>query len=133
MELLSVSVSLSKCQTLSFPKPKAPQIHELPLNIRLPNKTNHFSLSSSSSPCCNWSITRVAAAITYPSFNPSTTQNRHWMVLMDTPPQGVNSKPQVIDYYVKTLQTVLGRYFFNGFCILFVLSCLAENCFEFGL
>ncbi|KAG4908164.1 hypothetical protein JHK82_056816 [Glycine max] len=108
MELLSVSVSLSKCQTLSFPKPKAPQIHELPLNIRLPNKTNHFSLSSSSSPCCNWSITRVAAATTYPSFNPSTTQNPHWMVLMDTPPQGVNSKPQVIDYYVKTLQTVLG-------------------------
>ena len=83
---------------------------EIPLDKRLPNKTNHFSLSSSSSPCCNWSITRVAAATTYPSFNPSTTQNRHWMVLMDTPPQGVNSKPQVIDYYVKTLQTVLGSY-----------------------
>nr|POF18431.1 multiple organellar rna editing factor 5, mitochondrial [Quercus suber] len=30
------------------------------------------------------------------------------MVLMEAPPQGVNSKPQVIEYYVKTLERVLG-------------------------
>uniref|UniRef100_A0A2N9J2K9 MORF/ORRM1/DAG-like MORF domain-containing protein n=1 Tax=Fagus sylvatica TaxID=28930 RepID=A0A2N9J2K9_FAGSY len=30
------------------------------------------------------------------------------MVLMEAPPHGVNSKPQVIDYYVKTLERVLG-------------------------
>ncbi|KAK7391452.1 hypothetical protein VNO78_19868 [Psophocarpus tetragonolobus] len=104
MELLSVSVTLNKCQTFSFPKLKTIQIHELPITIRIPNERNHFKLSpSSSSSYCNWSITRVAAT-TYPS----TTQNRHWMVLMDTPPHGLNSKSQVIDYYVKTLQTVLG-------------------------
>ncbi|GMY23582.1 organelle RRM domain-containing protein 1, chloroplastic-like isoform X4 [Fagus crenata] len=32
------------------------------------------------------------------------------MVLMEAPPHGVNSKPQVIDYYVKTLERVLGRW-----------------------
>ncbi|CAJ1976683.1 unnamed protein product [Sphenostylis stenocarpa] len=104
MELLSVSVTLSKCQSFSFPKTRTTQIHELPVNIRLPNKINHSNLSSSS---CKWSITRVAVK-TCPFLNPSTTQNRYWMVVMDTPPQGLNSKPQVIDYYVNILQTVLG-------------------------
>jgi len=113
MELLSVSGTLCKGQTFSFHKPKTSQIIELPINLRLPNTINHSNLSSSSS-SCNWSITRVAAT-TYPSFISSTTQNRHWMVVMDTPPQGLNSKPQVIDYYVNILQTVLGRYLFNGF------------------
>lgn len=28
---------------------------------------------------------------------------------METPPQGVNSRPQVLDYYVKTLKSVLGN------------------------
>ncbi|KAL2324886.1 hypothetical protein Fmac_023944 [Flemingia macrophylla] len=108
MELLSVSVTLtlSKSRTLSFPKPKATQIHKLPINRSIPNKRNHSNLSSYSS-YCNWSIARAAAA-TYPSFNASTTQNRHWMVLMDSPPDEVNSKPQVIDHFVNTLQTVLG-------------------------
>ncbi|XP_050209039.1 organelle RRM domain-containing protein 1, chloroplastic [Mercurialis annua] len=37
------------------------------------------------------------------------TDNRHWMVLMDSPPHSVlNSKQETIDYYVNTLQTVLG-------------------------
>ncbi|CAL5322180.1 unnamed protein product [Camellia sinensis] len=30
------------------------------------------------------------------------------MVVMETPPQGLNSKPQIIDYYVNTLQSALG-------------------------
>ncbi|XP_061374283.1 organelle RRM domain-containing protein 1, chloroplastic-like isoform X2 [Gastrolobium bilobum] len=99
-------VSVSKCQVFSFMKPKRTQIQELPINTRVPNKRNHSNLSSSSI-SCNWSFTRKAAT-TYPSFTTSTTQKHHWMVLMDSPPHGVNSKPQVIDYYVKTLQTVLG-------------------------
>lgn len=113
MELLSVTGTLCKVQTFSFQKSKTSQIHDFPINVRLPNTINHSNLSSSSS--CNWSITTRVAATTYPSFNSSTTQNRHWMVVMDTPPQGLNSKSHVVDYYVNILQTVLGRYFFYGF------------------
>ncbi|XP_027364412.1 organelle RRM domain-containing protein 1, chloroplastic [Abrus precatorius] len=103
MELLSVSATFTKCRNFSFLKPKRTQIQQLPINIKFHNKRNHFDLSSSSSISCNCSFTGVAAT-TYPS----TTQNRHWMVLMEKPPHEVNSKPQVIDYYVNTLQTVLG-------------------------
>jgi len=119
MEVLSVAVTLCKCQTFSFQKPNTTRIHELPVNVRLPHKINHFNLSSYS---CNWSITRVAAT-TYPSFNSTTTQNRHWMVVMDTPPQGLNSKPQLIDYYVNILQTVIGRY---------LMACALSRTFLFS-
>ncbi|KAK7279553.1 hypothetical protein RJT34_24606 [Clitoria ternatea] len=108
MVVFSLSVTFPKCHSFSFLKPERTQINELSINIRLPNKKNHSNLSSSSSSIsCNWSSNWVAAT-TYPSFTPSTTQNRHWMVFMDKPPHGVNSKLQVIDYYVKTLKTVLG-------------------------
>ncbi|CAB4268676.1 unnamed protein product [Prunus armeniaca] len=39
----------------------------------------------------------------------TSSDKRHWIVLMEAPPQGVNSKQEVIEYYVKTLQSVLGN------------------------
>lgn len=51
-----------------------------------------------------------------PTATPSTIGrgplNRHWMVCMEAPPPtSLNSKSQVIDYYVATLESVLGRCF----------------------
>ncbi|KAK7268393.1 hypothetical protein RIF29_21091 [Crotalaria pallida] len=111
MEVLSMSVTSTKCQTFSFLKPKTPQIYNLSINIKtLPNNYKQNLHSSSSSSCKVWSFTRIEATA-YPSFSTpstSTSQNRHWMVLMEKPPTEVNSKQQVIDYYVKTMQKLLG-------------------------
>lgn len=43
----------------------------------------------------------------------------HWIVAMEKPPDGVSSKSDVIDHYVKTLAKVLGR---QGFPVAFLLS-----------
>lgn len=81
----------------------------VPIWVHNNKNKNHlnFSLSSSFSSCICSSKTETA---TSPSFVPSssTTTNNHWMVLMAKPPEGVNSKPQIIDYYVNTLKRVLG-------------------------
>ncbi|KAK4480412.1 hypothetical protein RD792_013485 [Penstemon davidsonii] len=37
-----------------------------------------------------------------------SSRNRQWMVLVEPPPQKLATKPQIIDYYVTTLETVLG-------------------------
>lgn len=31
---------------------------------------------------------------------------RHWMVIMDNPQLELTTKPQIVDYYVKTLERV---------------------------
>ncbi|XP_022744713.1 organelle RRM domain-containing protein 1, chloroplastic isoform X2 [Durio zibethinus] len=89
-------------------------IASLNANSRFPiwvhnNKTkNHLNLSlSSSSSSCICSSKTETETTTSASFD-STSTNNHWMVLMTKPPEGVNSKPQIIDYYVKTLERVLG-------------------------
>ncbi|CAD5192439.1 unnamed protein product [Musa acuminata subsp. malaccensis] len=38
----------------------------------------------------------------------SSTPRTRWMVVMERPPGGGSSKPEVIDYYVETLASVLG-------------------------
>nr|GMD52757.1 organelle RRM domain-containing protein 1, chloroplastic [Ipomoea batatas] len=67
---------------------------------------SNISLSFSSSPKlglrCRANPTATSAPFT------STTGHQHWMVLMESPPQGLTSKPQIIDYYVRTLERVLG-------------------------
>ncbi|XAR53491.1 hypothetical protein NMG60_11022065 [Bertholletia excelsa] len=61
------------------------------------NSTRIISATSPSTP----------VAFTVPSSTTSYS-NRHWVVVMENPPQGLNSKSQIIDYYVKTLQSVMG-------------------------
>lgn len=81
-----------------------------------------FTLSSSASSFSNPSSasssktrTRVLSTSSLPLTSTSSStghqqqQQRHWMVLVEDPPQHLNSKPQIIDYYVHTLQRVLGR------------------------
>ncbi|KAL6989385.1 RNA recognition motif, partial [Sarracenia purpurea var. burkii] len=68
------------------------------------------SLSSISSPS---SSTKTSAASTSSppstsSASSSVTDNRHWMVVMEAPPRGFNSRTEIVDYYVETLQRVLG-------------------------
>ncbi|RWW80729.1 hypothetical protein BHE74_00010917 [Ensete ventricosum] len=44
----------------------------------------------------------------------SSTPRTRWMVVMERPPGGGSSKPEIIDYYVETLASVLGSQY--GFC-----------------
>lgn len=84
--------------------------------LNLPNKSSKNLYSSKF--CCTCvisrnratSITASSSSITSisPSLPNSTTTQSHWMVLMETPPNGVSSKTEVIDYYVETLERVLG-------------------------
>ncbi|KAH9768977.1 Organelle RRM domain-containing protein 1 [Citrus sinensis] len=73
------------------------------------NKSCVTSLSSS---CFCISLPRARASATSSTtttLSSTKTENCHWMVLMERPPRGVNTKPEIIDYYVKTLKRVLGN------------------------
>ncbi|XP_048232197.1 organelle RRM domain-containing protein 1, chloroplastic isoform X2 [Ricinus communis] len=117
METLSPSFSTTTITCIS--KKLAIQTYtsssiNLPNSLNNKNHTNKHSLSSSQSSLisCISLTTRIKSTSTATSFISSSsstkTDNRHWMVLMESPPQGVNSKPEIIDYYVKTLARVLG-------------------------
>ncbi|XP_019181841.1 PREDICTED: uncharacterized protein LOC109176899 isoform X2 [Ipomoea nil] len=84
---------------------------------------SNISLSFSSSPkhglCCR----AIATATSTPLA--STTGHQHWMVLLEPPPQGLTSKPQIIDYYVRTLERVLGSEKDAQMCI-YDASCDAN-------
>ncbi|KAF7820367.1 organelle RRM domain-containing protein 1, chloroplastic [Senna tora] len=111
MDVLSISSTFNKSITFSILKPPGTLLQHFPINLRLPNsfnKTSHFNLPPSSSSFSFCSRISATSTTTDTWFASSSTENRHWIVIMEKPPQGVNSKPQVIDYYVQTLQRVLG-------------------------
>lgn len=94
-------------------------------HIKYPNPPNnvlHLNLSFSSYSTSRICLpTRRNAAstsdTTLTSSSSSTASNtRHWMVLMDRPPQGFNSKPEIVDYYVQTLERVLGKWVCFNVC-----------------
>lgn len=111
-------VDVSTLFSFKFYKPPA----QIPTaNFRTPNslyKKDPFKLSSSSSAYCTSSHNRTCATSSLTAETPSirlsssssVSNNRHWMVLMEGPPQGISSKQDIIDYYVKNLGTVLGRW-----------------------
>ncbi|XP_038689537.1 organelle RRM domain-containing protein 1, chloroplastic isoform X2 [Tripterygium wilfordii] len=122
METLSLSTTTTTTLSTTFPTQthKSLKLQAITLNPKFPNspKSNTYrnlSLSSFSSfiSCISVS-TRIKAAsgssstLSAPSLGSATTDYHHWMVLMEKPPQGVNSKAEVINYYVKTLERVLG-------------------------
>lgn len=111
---------------INFQKP-APAPYYCSCTLTFPNsvktqKKKHLlnrSSSSSSSLSCISSLTRTnstsTSTATPSTFTPSLSStasdyHHHWMVQMESPPQGVNSKPDIINYYVKTLETVIGRW-----------------------
>ncbi|XP_065869726.1 organelle RRM domain-containing protein 1, chloroplastic [Euphorbia lathyris] len=71
-----------------------------------------FSAQSAVFSCISLSSSRINATDTLPftstSFSSNEAGNRHWMVLMENPPPGLNSKPEIVDFYVDTLERVLG-------------------------
>ncbi|WCJ19077.1 RNA-binding (RRM/RBD/RNP motifs) family protein [Euphorbia peplus] len=79
--------------------------------IKPPSLFSSSSSSSSQSPPL-FSSTPINATHTLPfsstSFSSYQPGNRHWMVLMDIPPPPLISKPQIVDFYVQTLYTLLG-------------------------
>ena len=133
-QILSSSTIISSTQILLL-KPHKTQIQtpnsklQTPtINLKFsisPKKNNHLHLSSFSSSCLCFSNKASATSTTTPPALTSTpsSDNHHWMVLMEAPPQGVNSKPQVIEYYVKSLERVLGRWV----CFKIFFSCHVAN------
>ncbi|XP_031115234.1 organelle RRM domain-containing protein 1, chloroplastic isoform X2 [Ipomoea triloba] len=84
---------------------------------------SNISLSFSSSPKLGLGCRAIPTAISTPLA--SATGHQHWMVLMESPPQGLTSKPQIIDYYVRTLERVLGSEKDAQMCI-YDASCDAN-------
>ncbi|THG04980.1 hypothetical protein TEA_018981 [Camellia sinensis var. sinensis] len=127
---LSPSVTTTFNPTLKFSIKPPKSCNLFPVTIKLNSNNNHhssaiicafnphnlFFISSSSSyssiSTVSSSTTTCASSTTSTPFTTSSSttsaHNRHWMVVMETPPQGLNSKPQIIDYYVNTLQSALG-------------------------
>ncbi|PIN24510.1 hypothetical protein CDL12_02753 [Handroanthus impetiginosus] len=87
-----------------------------PLTVSFPIKTTpqsslfHIScFSSSLSRTVRAEATSTSTSWTAPLGKYDTgNDNRHWMVLVETPPQELTTKSQIIDYYVSKLQSVLG-------------------------
>ncbi|XP_050281845.1 organelle RRM domain-containing protein 1, chloroplastic-like isoform X2 [Quercus robur] len=114
-QVLSSSTIISTTQIFPL-KPHKTHLQTPTINLKFsisPKKNNPLNLSSFSSSCLCFSNKTSATSTTPPPTLTSLTStpssdNHHWMVLMEAPPHGVNSKPQVIEYYVKTLERVLG-------------------------
>ncbi|KAM3685161.1 hypothetical protein ACJW31_11G097400 [Castanea mollissima] len=114
-QVLSSSTIISTTQIFPL-KPHKTHLQTPTINLKFsisPKKNNHLNRSSFSSSCLCFSNKTSATSTTPPPTLTSLTStpssdNHHWMVLMEEPPHGVNSKPQVIEYYVKTLERVLG-------------------------
>ncbi|XP_057980773.1 organelle RRM domain-containing protein 1, chloroplastic [Malania oleifera] len=75
------------------------------------NHSSFYHSSSSSIYCVSSSTARSASSTPGSSTSPpllsTASGHHHWVVVMEKP-QGVDSKPEIIDYYVKTLERVLG-------------------------
>lgn len=108
METLSPSLCSTTLASISKKLPIKASIFKL---YNPKKNTNHIktqSLSSSSLISCVSLSTKATTTSTSKPLT-STKTNNHWIVLMETPPKGVDSKPEIIDYYVKTLERALGR------------------------
>lgn len=95
--------------TLAFPSPFKNNYNNNLLNLSYSSSCSISCVSSSSSTATS----AVAASTTSTSLAFSASageRQRHWMVQMEAPPQVLRSKAEIIDYYVRTLETVLGRW-----------------------
>lgn len=127
MGILSPSATIFNItQKICIKKPrKTPSRPSTPVQttvtspISFQNKKNQiglFSLSSPSRSTCIFCIssTKISATSTSspstltPSSSTNSDQHFYWIVRMKDPPQGLVTKPDIINYYVKTLETVLG-------------------------
>ncbi|CAI9091324.1 OLC1v1026328C1 [Oldenlandia corymbosa var. corymbosa] len=76
-----------------------------------------FSFSSKPRAGTLYLTSTTSASLPLTSGSARTGHHRHWMVLVEDPPQQLNSKPQIIDFYVKTLERVVGSETDAQMCI----------------
>lgn len=137
MESLSPSATFIISTKFSL-KPRKTQSQTPTTNHRFPISPTHknpFTFYSVSHSSCSCFSVKTCAASTSTTATPSTSlpisstssDNRHWIVLMEAPPQGVHSKQEVIEYYVKTLQSVLGKW------VCYKLFSPVWHCLDFRL
>ena len=109
----STTVSTPKC----FTKPQTLKPHFLSSKNRtLLPLISHSTLPIISSISTNSSFPLSTTTTT----TSSSSKTHHWIVSMDTPPpQVLGSKPDIINYYVNTLQTVIGKWVSLKFIHLF--------------
>ncbi|XP_059628422.1 organelle RRM domain-containing protein 1, chloroplastic [Cornus florida] len=94
--------------TLKFPNttPKSKKKQSNTKGLLILSSSSSYSIISCASSSTSTVSTSTASIFTDPST--ANGQHHHWMVIMESPSQGVSSKPEIIDYYVKTLEKVLG-------------------------
>ncbi|GAV74557.1 RRM_1 domain-containing protein [Cephalotus follicularis] len=103
----AITFTITSSKTLRPFKPQNQTCCSLFSKFHIPHKpNNHLSLSLSS--LISTKPTATSTSISTTTFTETDIQHHHWMVLLDSPPQGFNSKSQIIDYYVNTLERVLG-------------------------
>ncbi|GMH13248.1 hypothetical protein Nepgr_015089 [Nepenthes gracilis] len=105
----------SQPSTFSFPKfsyfhksSKTSKHNPFRIIFSLNQKSSRLNISPLSSPVscdCSSISPKAASSIAAPSI---AIDNHHWMVIMESPPRELQSKPQIINYYVDTLKRVLG-------------------------
>ncbi|KAK1379208.1 polyadenylate-binding protein 3 [Heracleum sosnowskyi] len=80
----------------------------------LKNQTLFYSTTTS----CSSKVNAASTTLDYNTYSSSSsTHQHHWIVVMDTPPKLLHSRPQIIDFYVKTILTVLGSQKYAEMCI----------------
>lgn len=151
MEVLSLP-STSTSITISLNLPIKPQKTYLQTSLTTLNfcasyaKKTRSTYSLFSSPfntklaaekSLNLSASTTTTPFTSNSFSSTETDRRHWMVLMKSPPEGLETKPEIVNYYVKTLERVLGRRVWFKCCVFdsfycFFLGSVFEVCFVCG-
>lgn len=111
VQLTPFNISSSFSLATKFQKSKKNYSCPYTISSSLFSNNNISSFSSSISSVSLSTITSATSTTTtapiFFSSSPVSNQ-RHWMVIMDTPPKGLNSKSVIIDYYVKSLERVLG-------------------------
>ncbi|KAL3649666.1 RNA recognition motif [Castilleja foliolosa] len=98
----------------------------LPLAISFSTKTipqnTLFQFSTSSSSSFVSTKTKANSTFASPTVCLGENGKRHWIVLVEPPPQQRTTKSQIIDYYVSKLERVLGKM-----CLMVSFGFLSEK------
>ncbi|XP_010244429.1 PREDICTED: uncharacterized protein LOC104588267 [Nelumbo nucifera] len=119
----AIATNKANIITVAPPITQVQSSNPFPITIKLPTSSkkktacrvrsswNPITPSSLSFSFSSVSSTARATARTTSDFlhsSATTSGQHHWMVIMEKPPEGIRSKPEIIDYYAKTLARVLG-------------------------
>ncbi|KAL8104230.1 organelle RRM domain-containing protein 1, chloroplastic isoform X2 [Apium graveolens] len=85
---------------ISISKTSPKFIKSICSSFLLKNQTLSYNTSS------RYRVNAVSTSLYYNTY--TSIHQRHWIVVMDTPPKFLNSRPHIIDYYVQTILSVFG-------------------------